>query len=138
MLVACDLAGQSAEAEAAFSLPLGDGGAPSAGVQVVPLPRGCALEELADQPVLLSLEICKQIMCGVLEALQADWDARAAGPGRQGGGFSLEALGWLEAVRKELVQALPRTLWCGVQRAAAAVSSAAVAELASPGPVAVL
>ncbi|KXZ41245.1 hypothetical protein GPECTOR_610g693 [Gonium pectorale] len=68
VLVACDLAGRPAEAEAGVWLPRGDGGAASsAGVQVVPLPRGCVREELFDRPVLLSLEIQKQIMCGVLE-----------------------------------------------------------------------
>ncbi|KXZ41275.1 hypothetical protein GPECTOR_586g649 [Gonium pectorale] len=68
VLVACDLAEQPAEAEAASWVPRGDGGAASsAGVQVVPLPRSCVREGLFDRPVLLSLEIQKQIMCGVLE-----------------------------------------------------------------------
>ncbi|KXZ55068.1 hypothetical protein GPECTOR_3g225 [Gonium pectorale] len=67
MLVACDSAGPPPQPEAAFSLPLDDGGAPSPGVQVVSLPRGCLPGHLADQPLQLSLELQKLIMCGVLE-----------------------------------------------------------------------
>ncbi|KXZ44897.1 hypothetical protein GPECTOR_61g850 [Gonium pectorale] len=133
MLVACDLAGPPSQAGEASSLRPDDGGAPSAGVQAVQLPRGCLPEHLVDQPLQLSLELQKQIMCGVLEALQADWDAQAAGPGGLGGGFSPEALLWLQAVREGVKQGLPGALWSGAQPAAA-VSSVALGEVASPGP----
>ncbi|KXZ56356.1 hypothetical protein GPECTOR_1g315 [Gonium pectorale] len=138
ILVACDMAGaRPVEAEAAASLlPLDGGGAPSDGVRVVRLPRGCLPDQLADQPLQLSLELQKQIMCGVLEALQVDWDAQAAGPGGLGGGISREAILWLQAMRRELMRGLPGALWCGTQRAAAA-GSAAAGEGASPGSSAV-
>ncbi|KXZ55069.1 hypothetical protein GPECTOR_3g226 [Gonium pectorale] len=67
MLVACDSAGPPPQPDAVSSLPLDDGGAPSPGVQVVSLPRGCLPGHLADQPLQLSLELQKLIMCGVLE-----------------------------------------------------------------------